>query len=99
MADDPATGQVLLFGGATSGTASADDTWEWSGSTWVPLAPATSPTARGGAAMAYDASTGQLLLFGGATSPAVDVYDTWEWTGTIGCASIRAPHRRRPSTP
>ena len=49
--------------------------------TWTQLDPATSPSARSGAAMAYDASTGQLVLFGGSTSSSSLVNDTWTWNG------------------
>ena len=82
MAYDPATREIMLFGGATSGGAAANDTWEWNGSVWTQLSPAKSPPARAGAPMAYDQATGQLLLFGGAASPDSYLKDTWDWTGT-----------------
>ena len=61
---DPATGQLVLFGGAT-GFGWPADTWTWNGSTWSELSPSTSsPPAGRYAAMAYDPATGQLVLFG-----------------------------------
>src|ERR1035441_7174969 len=55
MAADGATGQLVLFGGgADNQNGVLNDTWTWSGTNWVALSPATSPPARGSAAMAYD---------------------------------------------
>lgn len=78
MAYDPATGQLILFGGRSSGA--LNDTWNWTGSNWVLLTPTTSPSPRVGPSMAYDSSTGQLILFGG-NSKAGLLNDTWNWTG------------------
>jgi hypothetical protein len=82
IAYDPATSQLLLFGGAVGSSTSANDTWLWTGTTWSQLHPVTSPPARGGAPLTYDAATGQLLLFGGASSGGVNLNDTWQWSGT-----------------
>jgi sugar lactone lactonase YvrE len=49
--------------------------------TWVQLSPATSPSARWGATMAYDSVQGKLVLFGGNTDSG-DLADTWTWNGT-----------------
>jgi len=49
--------------------------------TWTKLSPATSPTARDDAAMAYDTSTGDMTLFGGYIGETV-LKDTWTWNGT-----------------
>ena len=78
MAYDPATGQTVLFGGA-SGTALAD-TWDWNGSTWTQLSPATSPPARSSATMVYDPATGLIILFGGYAGGYLN--DTWSWNGS-----------------
>ncbi len=73
LAFDPATGQIILFGGdGYSGP--FGDTWAWNGTDWSQLAPASSPPARDYASMAFDAVTGQVLLFGGYS-----VRDTWAW--------------------
>ncbi len=83
MAYDPATGQLVLFGGHddTLGVYPGE-TWTWDGSTWTELSPATSPPARSDASMAYDPATGQLLLIGGY-GPGVSHYaDTWSWNGS-----------------
>jgi hypothetical protein len=82
LAYDSATRQILLQGGARSSTPPAfNDTWAWSGSSWVRQAPTTvlNP-ARYGASMAYDDVTGQLVLFGGASNATTSLGDTWLWT-------------------
>ena len=82
MAYDPATGQLILFGG-TGSSADLNDTWTWNGTTWTQLFPATSPPVRDEASMAYDPDTGQLVLFGGHSVPAGIIRsDTWTWNGT-----------------
>ena len=58
MAYDPATGNMVLFGGFEEGDLS--DTWVWDGTNWTEQFPATSPPAHGdSASMAYDPATGQ----------------------------------------
>ena len=58
MVFDPATNQLLLFGGsATTGTGFSNQTWTWNGSNWTQLHPATSPPGREDQQMAYDAAT------------------------------------------
>ncbi|HMD44791.1 MAG TPA: hypothetical protein VKG43_01430 [Acidimicrobiales bacterium] len=90
MAYDPATGQLLLFGGSTAGATPWNDTWLWNGSTWTQVntgsagctnACPNSPPARQGGQMAYDPATGQLVLFGGALNPSY-YNDTWTWNGS-----------------
>lgn len=104
MAYDSSTGAVILFGGATyPGSACScfhylDDTWSWDGSIWNQLAPASSPSARGGAGMADDGATGTAMLFGGfggcpSSCPLLD--DTWTWDGTNW---TRPPSPACPST-
>src|SRR5947207_2004376 len=70
-----ATGQLVLLDSVNGGT------WTWDGSTWTPQTPATSPSARVSAVMAYDAATKQLILFGGQTGPDF-LNETWSWTGS-----------------
>ena len=87
MAYDGATGQLVLFGGArirTNGSVQIlDQTWTWNCTTWTQQSPATHPSARYGASMAYDRATGQLVLFGGAINSGKTTFgDTWTWNGT-----------------
>ena len=86
MAFDPATGQLLLFGGFIGSPSDVylSDTWAWTGTDWSQLSPTTSPPARGDAAMAFDPRLGRLVLFGGRSGSAVGALfnDTWVW-GTV----------------
>jgi hypothetical protein len=82
MAFDPATGQMVLFGGFDQAApAFLGDTWSWNGSAWVQLSPAGTPSPRLDASMAYDPATGQLLLFGGYGTDGY-LADTWVWNGS-----------------
>jgi hypothetical protein len=78
MAYDPATSQLILFGGRYT---EFGDTWTWNGAMWTQLSPSTSPTARDSAVLAFDASTNALVLFGGDDGTTVR-NDTWMWNGT-----------------
>jgi len=86
MAYDPATQQIVLFGGisASGNTPVLGDTWIWNGNNWVEQHPASSPPARTLASLAYDATSGQLVLFGGkhVSGFGPDLNDTWVWTGS-----------------
>ena len=89
VAWDRATSNVVLFGGgnlhpsAGPGTAYGD-TWNWNGTTWTQQFPASSPSARSGAAITYDAGLGLLVLFGGAVNGSWEesANDTWTWNGS-----------------
>jgi hypothetical protein len=88
MAYDEISQRVLLYGGQrdTTGLIMLEDTWAWTGLTWVEVTPAgDGPGRRRGLAMATDANCGRVVLFGGSTLPANQgssiSNDTWEWTG------------------
>jgi hypothetical protein len=81
MAYDPATSQLVLFGGFGSGTGFLSDTWTWNGTTWTQLSPAASPPGRDRASLAYDPATSLLVLFGG-NGGSGRLGDTWTWNGT-----------------
>jgi hypothetical protein len=84
MADDPATSQMLLFGGhrQRKGTNSGA-TWVWTGITWTELKPAASPFGRSYGSLTYDSATQQIILFGGQGYRDVKHPDTpWVWNGT-----------------
>jgi predicted outer membrane repeat protein len=49
---------------------------------WVQESPATSPSERYGAAIAYDATHGEVVLFGGINDSNIALSDTWVWNGT-----------------
>lgn len=89
IAYDPATRQVVLFGGISNansgGTPILGDTWTWNGSDWTQQRPASSPSARMEASLAYDAASSQLVLFGGKHTTGFNISelnDTWTWNGS-----------------
>ncbi len=96
LAYDPAQRNVVMFGGDTGRDSGSQGlalgtTWTWNGR-WTERHPASSPSARTGAAVVYDSATRQLLLFGGSTSAESGFCgDTWSWTG-------RTWHRLHPAT-
>ncbi|MCI4334487.1 MAG: kelch repeat-containing protein [Thermoplasmata archaeon] len=75
MAYDAADRYVVLFGGWNGSFLS--DTWTYNG-LWTQLTPATSPSARASAAIAYDYKDGYMLLFGGLGSGG-RLGDTWKF--------------------
>jgi hypothetical protein len=78
MAMDPASGQLLLFGGYGVGQVDLGDMWAWNGSTWAPMNPPTLPGARADASMAFDVATGKMVLFGGSILEGAELLgDTW----------------------
>ncbi len=96
MAYDAALGEVILFGGSSSGV-NLNDTWAWNGTTWTPLSVSTSPAARDGQGMIYDAATSQVMLFGGSTSTDSSTFlsDTWTFNGANWTQlSVNAPPAR-----
>ena len=85
MAYDQARGVVLLFGGHTGSTGNPDrllnDTWQYDGTNWTELHPATTPPPRELAAMAYDPIRERVVLIGGVIFAPGTTGDTWEWDG------------------
>ena len=65
MAYDPATGDVVMFGGAGASDQVLDDTWLWNGSSWSQARPSQSPPARSGALMAWDPQSQRVIMLGG----------------------------------
>jgi len=81
MAYDPATGNMVLFGGDNSANGPLGGTWTWNGTTWAKQSPSTSPPARFSASMAYDPAAGNMVLFGGYSSSG-PLNDTWAYQAT-----------------
>jgi Kelch motif len=93
MTYDASSGDVILFGGLSTPTASKvlpgqaaptgplDDTWTWDGKAWLKHKSAA-PSPRYGSFMVFDAARDQVLLFGGtAPGNSVPYSDTWTWDG------------------
>ena len=97
MAYDPASQEIVLFGGLSGypGNAPLSDTWVFNGTSWTQLFPSVSPPASGmNQAMAYDPSAGAIVLFasGWQTSvggpPSAYLNETWtfshgQWTEVL----------------
>ncbi|HEX3833146.1 MAG TPA: putative Ig domain-containing protein [Solirubrobacteraceae bacterium] len=101
MAWDPATQQLVMFGGehkGLTGLATLNDTWRWTGANWVQLHPAISPGPREGAPLVFDPATGQMLLVGGLGAINLDIGtylgDVWTWSGSTW--TLQAPAKSIP---
>jgi putative cell wall-binding protein len=89
---DPASRQVVMYGGFASDECPGDtfegmegETWTWNGSIWTQQHPATSPSPRWETCAAYDEQTGQFITFGGWGYVSDEPFyynETWNWTGT-----------------
>jgi hypothetical protein len=78
VADDSATGQVLVFGGSSG---SGADTWIWKGTGWTLAAPTTQPPPLYGASAVYDPVSRVVMLAGGGSFEAAGNDGTWSWDG------------------
>lgn len=74
------SGKTVMFGGFDD-FAIVDETWTYENGTWTQVLPATSPSARRGAAMTWAAGSTDLILFGGEDSSGKRG-DTWTWNGS-----------------
>ncbi|MFK7741571.1 MAG: kelch repeat-containing protein [Planctomycetota bacterium] len=84
---DVARGVGVLYGGLATFISippPTDETWEWDGTTWTQVAPATNlgPRYRQGAC--FDSIRGRTVLYGGASTQLLGPpnNDTWEYDGT-----------------
>jgi hypothetical protein len=83
MAEDPAHGDVVLFGGqGASGL--LDDTWLWNGSSWSEARPAHNPPPRYGAQLAWDPRSHRDILLGGMGGPDCSGPAASSATGSCG---------------
>lgn len=97
MAYDSARHRLVLFGGIFDANI-LGDTWEWDGSRWKDVTPATTnPPPRAAAMMAYDAPSGEVVLFGGYDHNNNPLGDTWEWNGTRWKDVTPAPPKTPPA--
>jgi hypothetical protein len=87
MAWDPATQQVVLFGGGgfagLNGPLNISaETWTFTNGSWTELHPLQSPPPTFMASMAYDPNQGALILFGGLIPGNVSIETTTVSNGT-----------------
>ncbi|MCX5973753.1 MAG: hypothetical protein NTU59_03595, partial [Coprothermobacterota bacterium] len=89
--------QAILFGGHNQSSA-MDDTWAFNPASqqWTELHPATSPSARAYAQMAFDPGSGKAILFGGFDGGA-SLNDTWSFNPTLGEWTELTPTGEAPS--
>jgi putative cell wall-binding protein len=90
-ADDPATGQLVLYNPVVSAPgcaiAGANSTWVWDGGAWTNPPGGKGPTGRVQPTLVYDGSTRQVIMFGGSPShncgaqTPTYLADTWAWNG------------------
>jgi hypothetical protein len=82
MAWDRLRNVVVLFGGRSTSSFFADDTWEFNcaTATWSQRTPANVPPARWNGTMDFDQSRGRTVLFGGYAGSYLN--DIWEWNGS-----------------
>jgi len=76
--------RIVAFGGRSpTTTVDNNDTWEWDGTDWNQMFPATSPNARSFYSMAYDERRGVCVLFGRMGGGSILGGDqTWLYDGT-----------------
>jgi hypothetical protein len=86
MAEDPSSGQIVMYGGMARTGASASpflsDTWTWDGSRWNQAHPLTSPWARTNAIATSDTNAHQVILLGGYVGEqyfGLAYSDLWAW--------------------
>lgn len=85
MAADPATHNIVAFGGGSAFFPKTleDRTWTWDGTNWTLRHPAHHPTARALAATTFDPSAHNVVLFSGLDGPLPAIsHQTWTWNGT-----------------
>ncbi len=87
MAYDARRRRIVMFGGETLVTNRSvfGDTWEFDGSAWQPITPASIlPAARAQTAMVFEASQGRVVLFGGSNNSSYAGFsDTWSYDGMV----------------
>ena len=80
LADDPADGCLLLFGGENAAHDRLNDTWEYAGGRWTNVSGLHAPPPRFWGSMSFDTALSEVLLFGGneGESPSEEYSnDTW----------------------
>ena len=81
IANQPGTGQPLLFGGRDANGNALADTWIFDGSAWSLATPQNKPPARSRHALTYDFERRRIVVFGGYDQNMQTLNDAWEWTG------------------
>ena len=93
MVYDPASGQLVVFGGMSTRNRILNGTWILDGDHWHCFYSPAGPSARYQASMAYDATTRSVVLFGGEGRYGKPLNGTWIWNGHTWL------HTNPPSSP
>lgn len=91
MTYDAARDRIVFYGGRTlNTTVESAEIWEWDGSQWTHLTPASPPVARGEAAIAFHSKTSESVMFGGFTHlgairllPETHTWNGSTWTNKV----------------
>lgn len=92
LAYDPASKQLVMFGGDDASGRPLSGTYLFQGGGWHRLSLPVQPQARTAAAMAFDPRLGELIMYGGSDE-AGRLSDTWAWDGSgwSKLSSARSP--------
>lgn len=82
MAFDEVRGRMLLAGGIGPGATVRQDTWEWTGTTWVQITPATQLNFTQQVRLVWSPQRGQVLAVTGDNTWNGPPMKIWGWTGT-----------------
>ncbi len=84
LAYDPASGNIVLFGGVDVGGRDTNYTWAYHAKTWTNLTSTagTPPSGRVLVGLSTDSTDHQLVLFGGRTQTGAWQRDTWTFNTT-----------------
>ncbi len=96
MAYALSTSKCYLYGGA-NGSTTSNETWEFDGSSWVQLQPASNPGERHTFAICYDTLRDVVVLFGGANNSYTPFSETWEFHPTSNTWTQATPAGAVPS--
>ena len=82
VAYDPATGQTILFGGVSSGSANLNDTWAWNGSAWSELNNGSAGRPRPAGAPRWRTTGPPSRWSCSGVMAGSLLNDTWAWNST-----------------
>lgn len=100
MVYDTARARIVTFGGRSpTTTATANDTWEWDGTNWIQMFPATSPSPRAFYSMAYDEVRQRTVMYGTQSGTLPNGAQTWEYDGTTWTQVVTATNPPGLETP
>lgn len=82
MVYDKDRDKMVLFGGNAAAIGYVNDTWEFNGTSWNQVNPATKPSARDAHTLVYDSIRNKTVLFGGFSLGTNYLNDTWVYNGS-----------------